>query len=59
MSRTACLVSHAEYAPRALLRLEKKTPLALLTFEKNGGIDRPTTPDRNITLSARAGQSNT
>jgi len=32
--RVLPLVSHVEYAPHALLRLEKKTPGALLTLEK-------------------------
>jgi len=50
--RDACcpLMSQAEYAPRALLRLEIKD-----------GTDRQTdgrTPERYITLTARCGQSN-
>jgi len=48
--RVACcpLVSDVEYAPRALLRLEKRQD------KQTGG----RTPDRYITLTARRGQTN-
>ena len=53
------LVSHVEYAPRALLKLEK-TLRALLTLERKTGQRRADgrIPDRNTTLNARRGQLN-
>jgi len=60
--RIACcpLSSHVQYAPRAPLRLEKKTPRAVFTSEKDGTDGRTDrrTPDRSITLSARRSQRN-
>jgi len=52
------LVTHVEYAPPALLRLEKD---ALLTLEKMDGTDRQTdgwTPDLYVTLTVRRSQRN-
>jgi len=48
--RVACcpLVRHAEYAPHALLRLEKR----------RDGRKEGRTPDRYITLTSRRGQRN-
>jgi len=49
--RVACchLVSHVEYAPRAVLRLEK---------DGTDGRTDGRTPDHYITLTARCGQGN-
>jgi len=60
-SRAVPLMSHDEYAPRALLtiKVRKKTPIARLWFEKRR--DRRTdgrTPHRNIMLSAKCGKRN-
>ena len=45
------LVSHVEYAPRAILRLEKDG-----TDKQTEGRTDGRTPDRYITLTARRGQ---
>jgi len=58
--RVLPLVSHVEYAPLAVLRLEKKTPRTLLRLGKNGTDRRKDgrTPYRSIALTARRGQCN-
>jgi len=49
------LVSHVEYAPRALLRLENKALLFNVRKRRERQADG-WTPDRHITLTARRGQ---